>query len=354
MSMESTEVKMRTFLIAGIILPSAIAHSSEIVHSNMKVFTGEWFDLSWTHPSFRECGDEIVLAGQNRIVDKITFYWTAVNPVTFDIQITIYKNDGTLVGGALRPNTILWRKLFKNVTIAEGMELNRMEFAVPRVVVPENFTYSTKIANPVGRPCYVIFDPPTIGSSANYVWAAGDNPGTWGRYNLSGADNFAVEVNAIPEYSEIVNPFSFTMFRGSVVSGNLASLSASDDDRLVMRPGIVFSSGEPPVQLVLDGTAPSAMPTAFSFTVEANASFANAEHLISLYNFADGVYEVLDARMAIISDNVVRVEPTGDLSRFVQPGTNSLRAKISYKALGPAFAYPWVGRVDRAAWAFQE
>ena len=107
------------------------------------------------------------------------------------------------------------------------------------------------------------------------------------------------------------------------------------------------------MQLVLDSTSPTAIPTAFSFTVESNASFANAEELISLYNFADGFYEVLDVRMAIITDNVVRVEPTGDLSRFVQPGTNSVRAKISYRALGPAFAYPWFGRVDRAAWAFE-
>ena len=47
------------------------------------------------------------------------------------------------------------------------------------------------------------------------------------------------------------------MFRGSVLSGNLASLQNSDDDRLVMRPGAVFSNAEPPIQIILNATAPT-------------------------------------------------------------------------------------------------
>ncbi|MGI8923308.1 MAG: hypothetical protein ACR2HJ_04595 [Fimbriimonadales bacterium] len=43
---------------------------------------------------------------------------------------------------------------------------------------------------------------------------------------------------------------------------------------------------------------------------------------------------------------------TADTSRFIQPVTQAMRARVSYRALGPVFTYPWFGRIDKAWWTF--
>ncbi|MGI8923508.1 MAG: hypothetical protein ACR2HJ_05620 [Fimbriimonadales bacterium] len=147
-------------------------------------------------------------------------------------------------------------------------------------------------------------------------------------------------------------PASYSMFRGSVISGNLASLQESDDNRLVIRPGAVFSNAEPPIQIILDARAPTSSPSAFSFSLESNASIANAEQRISLYNYVTGLYEVLDTRPATISDDTVNVTVNSNPSRFIQHLSLAIRARVSYRAVGSAFVYPWLSSIDRAWWAF--
>lgn len=44
----------------------------------------------------------------------------------------------------------------------------------------------------------------------------------------------------------------------------------------------------------------------------------------------------------------VRTNP----SRFIEPGTLAIRALVSYRAIGPAFAYPWSGRINKVWWNF--
>ncbi len=166
----------------------------------------------------------------------------------------------------------------------------------------------------------------------------------------SAADSFNSE--AIMWVSRSAAPTSYSMFRGSVISGNLGSLQSSDNNRLVMRPGAVFSSGEPPIQIILNATAPSSSPSGFSFSLESNASIANAEQKISLYNYDDEVYEVLDTRLATTTDNTIVVTVSTDTSRFIQPLTRAVRARVSYRALGTTFVYPWLGRIDKAWWNF--
>ncbi|MGI8924787.1 MAG: hypothetical protein ACR2HJ_12305 [Fimbriimonadales bacterium] len=159
-------------------------------------------------------------------------------------------------------------------------------------------------------------------------------------------------LKALMWVSQAVAPTSYSMFRGSIISGNLASLQTSDDDRLVMRPGTVFSNAEPPIQVILNATAPTSSPTGFSFSLESNASIANAEQKISLYDYVTGQYEVLDTRLATTADDTVNVNVTSNTSRFIQPLTMAIRARVSYRALGSTFIYPWLGRIDKAWWTF--
>ncbi|MBA3727122.1 MAG: hypothetical protein H0W86_11930 [Armatimonadetes bacterium] len=140
------------------------------------------------------------------------------------------------------------------------------------------------------------------------------------------------------------------MVRGSVVNGDLGSLQGRDNNRLVMRPGVVFSSGEAPIQILLNGSLPNDSPSSLGFVLESHASISNAEQKIWLYNYSTSSYELLDNRMAATSDDTVTICVRTNASRFVEPVTANVRAKISYKALGPVFIYPWFARIDQAKW----
>ncbi len=167
-----------------------------------------------------------------------------------------------------------------------------------------------------------------------------------------GMNNVTGRSEALMWVSRSVAPTSFNMFRGSVFSGNLASLQNSDNDRLVMRPGVTLGTSQPPIQVILNATAPTASPDGFSFSLESSASFGNAQQKISLYNFTTGLYEELDVRLAKTTDDTVTVTVRTNPSRFIEPGTLAIRALVSFRAVGPSLSFPWSGRIDKVWWNF--
>lgn len=149
---------------------------------------------------------------------------------------------------------------------------------------------------------------------------------------------------------EIIYPSSFSLFRGQVVSGSLQDLRESDDSWLVLRPGIVLSGEEAPVQLVVEGTSPIQSPLEFAFRLEAHVSVSNIQQTLELYDFSTQEYRQVDQRMATLSDSVVNVSITSQPERFVEQGTGRVRARIRYKSLGPVLTYPWFVFVDQTIW----
>lgn len=152
--------------------------------------------------------------------------------------------------------------------------------------------------------------------------------------------------------SREVAPTSFSVLRGSVYTGDLSSLQNRDDNRLVLRPGPVLSTSQPPVQIVFDATAPTASPNGFSFSVESSASFGNAQQGIALWNYTTGAYDLLDTRLVKVTDDVAYVTVQTNPSRFIQPGTLAIRALVTYRALGPSLSFPWSSRIDKVWWNF--
>jgi glucose/arabinose dehydrogenase len=153
---------------------------------------------------------------------------------------------------------------------------------------------------------------------------------------------------------ETIVPASFSMFRGSVVSGDVDSLADSDEDKLIARPGAVFVSSEPPIQIIINATSPFTSPSTFKFTLEANSSALHVRQIISLFNYDTGQYEEVDSRIATQTDSVVDVDVTSNIGRFVEDGTGNVRARVSFRATQPVFVYPYFGRVDRANWTVHQ
>jgi len=189
-----------------------------------------------------------------------------------------------------------------------------------------------------------------LSSEARAVWDDGDQTSVGGYVVIPTQYGPQTHAALWTHINTTFNPSSFTLFRGSVVSGTLSSLFSSDDDHLALRPGAVFSTAEPPIQVILEGTSPEPSPPVLSFLLESHASISNAVQKISFYNFDTSEYELMDSRPAPSTDVEVRVNVVSNPSRFIEAGTLKVKARISYKALGPTFIYPWHARLDRARW----
>ncbi|MDQ2986132.1 MAG: hypothetical protein M3R13_05355 [Armatimonadota bacterium] len=141
---------------------------------------------------------------------------------------------------------------------------------------------------------------------------------------------------------------------GVLISGNLVSLQNSDDDKLRASPGIVFSISVPPVQVTVEGTSPSSDPASLDFVFDGAVSSPSVEHSIQFYNFESGQFETLYQRFGSTVDTYALASATGDVSRFVEPGTRRVRAKMTYRVLAPVFAYPWRVEIDRGIWMISQ
>ena len=123
----------------------------------------------------------------------------------------------------------------------------------------------------------------------------------------------------------------------------------NDDQRLVARPGVVLSSSQTPLQIVVEGTSPVIAPTKLRFLLEAQVNQANIAQTISLFNFVSSTWTVIDTRPGTLSDSVADLAASGNPARFVL-ANGTVRARIGYKASGPVLSYPLQARVDRVLW----
>ena len=123
-----------------------------------------------------------------------------------------------------------------------------------------------------------------------------------------------------------------TVNRGSFVSGDLEALSQSDnaDYSITRNIADIQSVTELEVSII----SAESNPNMLEMTVESSV-FARSPvtQEIQLLNFNTGNYEVLDSQNAQrFTDKKVTVSATGDLSRFVQGGTNLVRARIRFQS----------------------
>lgn len=204
----------------------------------------------------------------------------------------------------------------------------------------------------INRPRGILFGP-----DANLYLAVSSSAQVLRFNGTSGAfiDIFAYSNLSLPSYMAFgpvytVRPTSFSLARGIVLSGGLQELLYSDDMRLVLRPGVVLSSAEAPIQLVVESTSPITNPTKLRFRIEAQANQVNLGQKISLFNFATSSYVDLDTRLVTLTDSKVEVNVTSNAGNYIEMGTNRVRARAAYKAAGPILSYPWQIRVDQTVW----
>jgi hypothetical protein len=146
-----------------------------------------------------------------------------------------------------------------------------------------------------------------------------------------------------------VLPSQFTVTRGARTSGGLPELFFSDDSYLNVEARRATEIAAASVEIVVEGVAPTETPTTLKFSLEAGQSGTPVLQRIELFNFQTNQWEQLDERAAPFADTTVTVTAQGNVSRFIQPGTRLMRARIGYHDRGVTFV-SWGARYDLTKW----
>ncbi len=181
-------------------------------------------------------------------------------------------------------------------------------------------------------------DPLTDGLLwGHHEWAEGNAWRTW---------IFPYEVPGVPL---TVLPERVQVTRGQFLSGVLSDLFLSDDayyNVAARRPTEVAAAS---VEIVLTGTSPTETPSSLGFRVEAAVDATPTRLRVELYNFQSGSWEQVGEVSGPTTDTRFDFSASGNLSRFVQPGTGEVRARIGFHDRGVTVAN-WNGRFDQAVW----
>jgi hypothetical protein len=156
------------------------------------------FALTYSSTSSTELGDQITLAGTERLAQKasVLFYNAIDGPGMFDATLRVYEVGspvGTQIGGSFMINDI--------AIGSTGFAL--VDFSLGGLLLPDEVIFTLSVDQPMGLDVGLnVFDPPTIGSSSDTFFIANDgvsfNQETFGG---SAPDNlyFSLDATAIPE-----------------------------------------------------------------------------------------------------------------------------------------------------------
>ncbi len=153
-------------------------------------------------------------------------------------------------------------------------------------------------------------------------------------------------------------PSAFSLEIGSVNSGGLPEVLVSDDGYLVLDPQFTVSRYQ--LDVVFDGMSPTLTPTGMAFHLESRVQnfVGTIDQRMQLFNFQTMQYELIDNRHSAATDTCVLAAAAGDLSRFVDPGTGAVRARIRYQNSFPFWVartanlyLPFRVRIDHAFWS---
>lgn len=191
---------MRVSAVPLLVLGLAgVAPAQSIVYDNTTTSLNENFPLlpEWEVNS-AEAGDEIWLGGTDREVTelKLIFNYRGTIPGTFDALIRFREYDESFQG----PGAALYESPLTQVATTAG--LHELTFAIPNVIVPDHFIWTIQAFDrqgSVGELGMAYFNPPTVGSSEDWLWQRGGNE--WTAYSWGGEPyaNFGARLTAVPE-----------------------------------------------------------------------------------------------------------------------------------------------------------
>lgn len=167
--------------------------------------------------------------------------------------------------------------------------------------------------------------------------------------NPDGQSTTGTATLTVANASQTVAPTSFTAFRGNFVSGTVADVAASDNSYLRYQPGPVATGTESPIDLTFTGTTTLLAPSSMTVRLETRASSPNIEQRVRLFNFVTNAFEDVNTSNLATTDNVLDIVISSNAARFVS-ATGEVRARVTYKQVGPVVSLPWTVSIDQLNW----
>ncbi len=196
---------MKTSLIL-IGLLGASALQASIIYSNTTTDTNGTVFFS-TGP-YTEIGDTITFAGTARAVNTavLQFYDAGISSGLFDATLRFYL-AGAPVGSQIGGNFVT-----SSVPITSGGTANA-SFNLGGLVLPDTVVFTVSVTNnsPQLDIGLTLFDPPTVGSSANSFFVVRDGTGFATASQGNFQDNLYFSVDASPVNASIPEPATMAL-----------------------------------------------------------------------------------------------------------------------------------------------
>ena len=150
---------------------------------------------------------------------------------------------------------------------------------------------------------------------------------------------------------EVRVPDTLTVVSGAITNGgDVSDLEEDENQKVIVRAGAI-----PVCTIDIESTSSTSTPSLFTFTLAAStrSSRPNVVQIIELFNYHTGTFEELDTRPArVLGDAITTVQPTGDLTRFVQSGTLKVRARLTIRRT--KITRGMTGFFDQAIWTIAD
>jgi subtilisin family serine protease len=162
----------------------------------------------------------------------------------------------------------------------------------------------------------------------------------WGRINVQNA------IAQVAQNRRVAS--SFAVQRGTLVSGNVNALGASDDQRLRVRAALPFLAGDPYLRVLVSANLPQAPTSSLRFVLESSSSLPATNRIVEFFNFEANAWEQVAASDGSTSDKwvVARVQ---NPARFVSSSLE-VRARFSSSPLITLGA-DWTVDIDEMRWS---
>lgn len=158
-----------------------------------------------------------------------------------------------------------------------------------------------------------------------------------------------LNVGAVLNSVFVDNPSAYSIVKGQYVSGSLSSLFNADGSYLVARTNAARQRTSIGLTITLDATSSVATPTDVRFILTGHVNSTNLGQKIEMYDYQASAWVAVSSVAATQTDSTVTVIASSP-ARFVQTGTNAMRARLSWNPTGITSMFPWSAYVDQAVW----
>lgn len=144
-------------------------------------------------------------------------------------------------------------------------------------------------------------------------------------------------------------PRGFVITRGAPGFGTITEMYDSDDRTLEVRAVKPFEVAAPSAAVETWTEASAQSATEITLSVESRSTGLPCRQTVELFDYQAQRWVVLDTRLVGDSDQRLMLDVSANATRFIQPGTRQLRARVSAQDWGISLV-GWSYHIDRVNW----